>query len=278
LPQFEAVTLYHLKDETHRYSQIRLWGSIGFIVAVLGIGWLLDNQPHVVLPIVLTSLLMLIWLVSLMTPATQAISHGTAAVGIMQIIKKPEVLAFLAVNTLLQLAHAPYYVFYSIYLKHYHYSTSLTGFLWALAVAAEIILFVYMSRVLKRFSLRAILLFSILLAIVRWLIIAWCIEYYWLLIFAQLLHAATFAGAHVAAIHLVHLYFGQQHQGKGQALYSSLSYGLGGMLGSYYSGYYWESLGAEFVYSMAAICCGVAFLIAYIWVGRENAQNKVVLS
>jgi len=134
-----------------------------------------------------------------------------------------------------------------------------------------------MSRVLKRFSLRAILLFSILLAIVRWLIIAWCVDYFWLLIFAQILHAATFAGVHVAAIHLVHLYFGQQHQGKGQAIYSSLSYGLGGMLGSYYSGYYWESLGAEFVYTMAAICCGVAFLIAYLWVGRENAQNKVVL-
>jgi PPP family 3-phenylpropionic acid transporter len=151
LPQFEAVTLFHLKNETHRYSQIRLWGSIGFIVAVLGIGWLLDNQPHVVLPVVLTSLLTLIWLVSLMTPATQATSHGTAAVGIMQIIKKPEVLAFLAVNTLLQLAHAPYYVFYSIYLKHYHYTASLTGFLWALAVAAEIVLFIYMRRVLKRF-------------------------------------------------------------------------------------------------------------------------------
>ena len=277
LPQFEAVTLQHLKNETHRYSQIRLWGSIGFIVAVLGIGWLLDNQSYVILPIVLTSLLMLIWLVSLMTPATQAINHEAVAVGIMQIIKKPEVLAFLAVNMLLQLAHAPYYVFYSIYLKHYHYSASLTGFLWALAVAAEIVLFVYMSRVLKRYSLRAILLFSILLAIVRWLIIAWCVDYFWLLIFAQILHAATFAGVHVAAIHLVHLYFGQQHQGKGQAIYSSLSYGLGGMLGSYYSGYYWESLGAEFVYTMAAICCGVAFLIAYLWVGRENAQNKVVL-
>ncbi|MFA6051786.1 MAG: MFS transporter [Methylobacter sp.] len=277
LPQFEVITLRHLKNEAHRYSQIRLWGSIGFIVAVLGIGWLLDNQPHIILPVVLASLLVLIWLVSLMTPATQAITHETVSVGILQILKKPEVLAFLAVNTLLQLAHAPYYVFYSIYLKHYHYTASLTGFLWALAVAAEIVLFVYMSRLLKRFSLRTILLFSILLAVVRWLMIAWCVEYFWLLIFAQLLHAATFAGAHVAAIHLVHLYFGQQHQGKGQALYSSLSYGLGGMLGSYYSGQYWESLGAEFVYSMAAICCGVAFLIAYLWVGRENAQNKAVL-
>jgi PPP family 3-phenylpropionic acid transporter len=43
------------------------------------------------------------------------------------------------------------------------------------------------------------------------------------------------------------------------------------MLGSLYSGYYWESLGSTFVYSMAAVCCSIAFVIAYIWVGRENA-------
>ncbi|MFI3186594.1 MAG: MFS transporter [Methylococcaceae bacterium] len=277
LPQFEAVTLYYLKNEAHRYSQIRLWGSIGFIVAVLGIGWLLDRQSSTLLPVVIFAMMLLIWLVSLTTPATKTIVHQGVAIGILHILKKPEVLAFLAVNLLLQLAHAPYYVFYSIYLKHYQYSTSLTGFLWALAVFAEIILFIYMHRVLQRFSLRGLLLLSILLGVVRWLMIAWCVEVLWLLVVAQVLHAATFAGVHVAGIHLVHQYFGERHQGKGQALYSSLSFGLGGMLGSYASGYYWETLGPIFIYSMAAGCCGIAFVIAYIWVGRENSQNKTVL-
>jgi len=277
LPQFEAITLYHLKTEAHRYSRVRLWGSIGFIVAVLGVGRLLDYLSLDIIPIAVTLLMTLIWAVSLMTPAIQA-THHQAAVGIMQIMKKPEIWAFLVVYMLLQLAHAPYYVFYSIYLKHYQYSASLTGFLWALAVFAEIVLFIYMLRILKRFSLRAVLLFSILFSVVRWLMIAWCVDYFWLLLFAQLLHAATFAGTHVAAIHLVHLYFGDRHQGKGQALYTSLTFGLGGMLGSYYSGYYWESFGAGFVYSMAAAFCSIAFVIAYIWVGRESSQDGAVLS
>jgi len=268
LPQFEAVTLYHLKNEAHRYSRIRLWGSIGFIATVLGVGWLLDYLPSVIIPLAITLLLILIWLVSLITPTIQATYHETAAVGMMQIMKKPELWSFLIVYMLLQLAHAPYYVFYSIYLKHYQYTASLTGFLWALAVFAEIVLFIYMRRVLKRFSLRTILLVSILLSVVRWLVIAWCVDYFWLLLFAQLLHAASFAGAHVAAIHLVHQYFGDRHQGKGQALYASLTFGFGGMLGSYYSGYYWESLGAQFVYSMAAVSCSIAFIIAYVGVGR----------
>ncbi|MGZ5028464.1 MAG: MFS transporter [Methylobacter sp.] len=277
LPQFEAVTLYHLKTETHRYSQIRLWGSIGFIVAVLGVGRLLDYQSPDFIPAAITALTALIWLVSLITPTIQAPHHEAASVGITQIMKRPELWAFLVVYMLLQFAHAPYYVFYSIYLKHHQYTASLTGFLWALAVFAEIILFIYMLRILKRLSLRVILLISILLSVIRWLMIAWYVDYLWLMLFAQLLHAATFAGAHVAAIHLVHLYFGNRHQGKGQALYTSLTFGLGGMLGSYFSGYYWDLFGAEFVYSVAAALCSLAFIIAYIWVGRESSQNKAVL-
>ncbi|MGR9000437.1 MAG: MFS transporter, partial [Gammaproteobacteria bacterium] len=263
LPQFEAVTLFHLKNESHRYSRIRLWGSVGFIVTVLGVGRLLDSQPVTLLPVVIVALLILSWWITLITPEAHVIRHGPTAIGMMKIIKKPEVLAFFMVNVLLQISHAPYYVFYSIYLKHYHYSATITGLLWALGVLAEIVLFVYMRRLLKCCTLRAILLFSLFLATGRWLIIGWCADYLALLIFAQLLHAATFGGTHVVAIHLVHLYFGQQHQGKGQALYSSLSYGLGGMLGSLYSGYYWELLGSRFVYSTAAFCCGIAFVIAY---------------
>ena len=277
LPQFEALTLSHLKDEAHRYSRIRLWGSIGFIVAVLGIGRLLDTQPVALLPLVIVGLLTLNWWVALITPEARAVRHESAPLGMLQIIKRSEVLAFLAVNILLQVAHAPYYVFYSIYLKHYHYSATITGLLWALGVLAEIVLFVYMSRLLKRYSLRAVLLFSLALAVGRWLMIGGYPDYLGVLIFAQLLHAATFGGAHVVAIHLVHRYFGDRHQGKGQALYSSLSFGLGGMLGSLYSGYYWESLGPRFVFSIAAICCGIAFVIAYLWVGRENTKNLAVL-
>jgi PPP family 3-phenylpropionic acid transporter len=274
LPQFEAVTLFHLSNEAHRYSRIRLWGSVGFIVTVLGIGWSLDSQPISMLPIVIIALLTLNWWITLATPEAYATRHGLTSIGMMKIIKKPEVVAFFVVNILIQISHAPYYVFYSIYLKHYHYSAAITGLLWALGVLAEIILFISMNRLLKSCTLRAILLFSLFLATVRWLLIGWGADYLGLLILAQLFHAATFGGSHVVAIHLVHLYFGRQHQGKGQALYSSLSYGLGGMLGSLYSGNYWELLGSKFVYSMAALCCGIAFIIASVWVGRENTRNR----
>ncbi len=275
LPQFEAATLFHLKQEPHRYSQIRLWGSVGFITAVLGIGRFLEFFTIGYLPWIISAMLSLIWLVTLITPEAKASFSPQDTVGIWRILMNPEVIAFFLVYMLLQLAHGPYYVFYSIYLNQHGYSATSIGVLWALGVCAEIILFIFMKTLLQKISLRIILLVSIGLSIGRWLLIAYYPDSLSLMFGAQLLHAATFGSSHVAAIHLVHHYFGSRHQGKGQALYSSMSFGLGGMLGSLFSGYFWDSFGATFVYSMAAASCCLAFIIALIWVGREK---RIVLS
>ncbi len=270
LPQFEAATLFHLKEEPHRYSKIRLWGSIGFILSVLGIGRIVDFYSIDYLPEMIVCLLSLIWLVSLITPEVHVFHKEKNVIGISKIVKQPEIIAFFVVYMLLQLAHGPYYVFYSIYLNQSSYTSSVIGLLWALGVAAEVLLFVFMKRILVWFSLRSILLLSIFFSICRWIIIAFFVDSLSSMIFAQLLHAASFGASHVVAIHLVHKYFGEQHQGKGQALYSSLSFGLGGMIGSLFSGYFWELYGAWVVYTLAAFSCFIAFIIAYIWVGREK--------
>ncbi len=274
LPQFEAATLHHISQYPRRYSQIRLWGSVGFIAAVLGVGSLLDHQPSAGIPPIVLVLLACNWVVALFVPEIQ--QHRTdVARGrtLGKRIDKPEVLAFLLVCLLLQAAHAPYYVFYSLYLKQHGYTTALTGGLWALGVVAEIMLFMVMGRLLSYLSLRNILLCSISLGILRWLLLAYYADDLSCLVVAQLLHAATFGGVHVATIHLVQRYFGGRHQGKGQALLVSIGYGLGGLLGSYYSGLFWQAQGGPVVFVLSAACCGLALLIAFVWVGRENTPH-----
>jgi len=271
LPQFEAVTLLHLKAEPHRYSGIRLWGSVGFIAAVLGIGAFLDYFSINHLPQIIMSLLILNWLVALTIPEAPAKTSNQATHSLWQLLCKPELLAFFSVYMLLQVAHGPYYVFYSVYLQQAGYSATLTGLLWALGVAAEILLFMLMRPLLKRFSLRSMLLWSLALSVLRWLMIAYGVTSIPVVVSAQLLHAASFGAAHVVAIHLLQQYFGEGHQGKGQALYSSLSFGLGGMLGSLYSGYFWDVLGGSLVYVIAAQACCLAWLIAYLGVARPKS-------
>lgn len=276
LPQFEAATLLHVKAQPERYSRIRLWGSVGFIAAVLGFGRLLDYLGIDGLPWIIFSLLAGNWLVALTIPEVQAHDATVhAADSLYKLLFKPELLAFLGVYLLLQVAHGPYYVFYSVYLQQHGYSATSTGFLWALGVFAEILVFVWMFGLLKRAGLRGLLLTSLAFSMLRWLMIAYGAEQLPVIVAAQLLHAFSFGVAHVVAMQLLQIYFGSRHLSKGQAMYSGVSFGLGGMLGSVYSGYLWDDLGGGPVFLLAALACGLAFLLAFVGVGR---QKRVGLS
>jgi len=180
-------------------------------------------------------------------------------------LKRPEVIAFLSICILVQISHGPYYTFYTIYLEQHSYSRSLIGQLWALGVIAEIIVFLFMHRWLPRFGLRLVLLISLLLSTLRWLIIGFYPDSMSLLIFAQCLHAASFGSFHAAAITWIHHYFTGKNQGRGQALYSSIGFGLGGAIGSLFSGYFWLSPGPTATFSMAALATLIAFFIGLRW-------------
>lgn len=272
LPQFEATTLQHLHAQPQHYSRIRLWGSLGFITAVLGVGRLLDDFAISWLPILITGLLGLSWLMALLTPEPLRSPNIDRSRSLWHLLWRGELLAFFAVYMLLQISHAPYYTFYSLYLQQHGYSASQTGLLWSLGVISEIGIFLTMQRLLKRLGTRFLLLTSLLLSSGRWLLIAYGATWPEIVIGAQLLHAASFGIAHVVAMQLLQVYFGNAHQSKGQALYSGLSFGLGGMLGSYYSGFFWDRLGGSEVFAGAAWICGVALLIAVLGVARGEQK------
>jgi len=168
----------------------------------------------------------------------------------------------------MQASHAPYYTFYSIYLEEQGYSRDLIGQLWALGVIAEVGAFLIMHRLLTRFSLNSLLIISLGLTGIRWLLIGYYAESLAILLFAQLLHAASFGLYHGVVMQFIRQKFTDSHQGRAQALYSSLSFGVGGAVGSLISGYTWEYV--EIRYLWAAVICFVAIWISWQWVGRSN--------
>lgn len=263
LPQFEATTMNHLGKHTDRYSGIRIWGSIGFIVVVVGLGSWFENHDINLLPSVLLILLAGIWLNSLLVPENASGHLSIHHQSLREVLGQREVVALLLVCFLVQASHGPYYTFYSIYLDDHGYSREVIGWLWALGVVAEIGIFLVMYRLLPRFGSRQLLLAGIGLTTVRWLLISVFVDNLYMLVFAQLMHAASFGIVHAVAIHLIHRFFAGRHQGKGQALYSSLSFGAGGAVGSLYSGYLWSSAGPQAVYIIAACFSALAFLITW---------------
>jgi PPP family 3-phenylpropionic acid transporter len=261
----------HTAARPGAYGRVRLWGSLGFIVAVLALGPVIDAQgPWWVLPALL-ALMLGIWLFSQVLPESEMQGAVEHAGRFRDALWRPEVFAFLLACLLMQISHGPYYTFYSIYLESHGYSKTVIGMLWALAVVCEIGVFLLMQRLLTRVSLRAVLIASFFLAALRWLLIGHYPENISVLVAAQALHAATFGSFHATAMQLVHRFFTGRHQHRGQAIYGSLSFGIGGAVGSLYSGHTWATLGPTVTFNSAAASAGLAFVVAWLLIRRERS-------
>ena len=269
LPQFEAMTLNHLGDDTHHYSMIRLWGSLGFIVIVVLIGDLLEGYGADIIPLVVLMTFVIIAFSSFVVPEKLNTPHADHA-PIWHVIKQPKVMAFLVVCFLMLCSHGPYYTFYTIYLEEQGYSSHMIGVLWAVGVLAEIVIFLLMHRLLPVFGARKLLIVTLLLTTLRWLIIGFFVDDLSMLFLAQLFHAFSFGVFHAVGISLVHEYFIGSHQGRGQALYSSVSFGGGVAIGSLVSGMVWDQWGAAVLFMFAACCTLLALGIVWKFVQRSE--------
>jgi PPP family 3-phenylpropionic acid transporter len=254
LPLIETTTLDHLGERGADYGRIRLWGSVGFVVTVIGVGWVLDR----------TAIVTLLWIVGAtmagILAAVWGVPESRRPKGegrrepIMQVLKRRDVLALIGACFLMAAAHGPYYTFFSIHLVDLGYSKTVIGWLWAIGVIAEIVVFACLPWLYARFTHHALLLWSFALAVLRFALIAWGAHLPPVLIVAQVLHAATFGVFHSAALASVHRLFRGTHQARGQAVYSGLSAGLGGALGGFGSGVVWVPWGAAGTFLAAAGC------------------------
>ena len=274
LPQFEAITLAHLGSQSARYSQLRLWGSVGFILTVVLLGLLLQRAGMAVYPMAMFGIMLLIAVCSSLVPQPprQPASAAVAGDGFLRRLRQPGVPAFFVAVALMQLSHGPYYTFLSIHLEALGYGRGLIGLLWALGVLAEIVLFMFMHRLLAWISLRQLLVVSFALAALRWLLLGTLAEEMLVLLFAQLLHAATFGAFHVASIHLVQQRFGERYQGQGQALYATLA-GIGGALGALCSGYAWAGMGPTLTFAAAALAAFVGMLLLLLRLHDQSSKG-----
>lgn len=280
LAQFEVITLAHLGERSERYSQLRLWGSVGFMLVVVGFGYLFDRvgleyYPWAILAVMSGIILSSFWVpaqpvtLNVKADLPQAVTHESRITSMWPIV------IFLASVTLMQLSHGPYYTFLTLHLIDLNYSRTVIGWLWALGVLAEIGLFVIMPWMLRRVRLKRIILISLVLAALRWWLLGFYANTLMVLLFVQILHAATFGSFHAASIHFVQRYFAAHKQGQGQGLYVSFS-GVGGALGALYAGYTWQAFGASLTFALASVIAVLAALLVVLGL-RSIEQTESAL-
>lgn len=282
IPQFEVVTLSWLAKQKNSsvssYGNIRLWGSIGFIVAVFSLGVLFDYFSLAILPVILAILAFVCfinaWLVA--EPNTQSINthvtvdsktnndiqkHIQTKDSFIALLKKPVIAWFFLAQFILLLSHAPFYSFYSNYLAAHDYSNTRIGFLWSVGVLAEVLLFTQSQWILQKYQEKSLVFFCLFITAMRWFLVALAPSLFMLQFFAQCIHAFSFALFQSVAMQLIFREFQSNQQGRAQALYSSC-WGLGVAIGSVIVGHFWDATGGAFWFAVAGV---MLFLFSLVW-------------
>ncbi len=274
-PLSEALMLTEMRGDLTHYGKLRLWGSVGFIAAVTGAGELLDRFGIDWLPAIAFGLLLLVVVASWRLRETAPVHSADPVPSVGSLLRKPEVLAFFTSTFLMVAAHSALYVFYSLFLARLGYSKSLIGVMWSLGVLAEIVFFYFQAPIFRRFGIKRLMLAALMIAVGRFLIIGFFADSVLLLVLAQVLHAATFGAHHSAAIATLQRWFSGRLQARGQALYTSISYGLGGSFGGLTLSLIWQQWGPAWVFFMAALfALGATIAAALSW--RWQTRNEEI--
>ena len=240
IPLSDALAARMVLQVQLDYGKVRLWGSVSFVVATIlvgpvvqhgGPGWILHIM---VLGLVLPCLLSWVPLV----PAPEELSDGRPGVSYRSLLRQREFRRFLLIVSLLMGSHAAYNGFSTLYWKSQGYNESTIGYLWAVGVVAEILMFAFNRRLLGPLSPQRLLLIAAAGCVIRWLTLGLTTALP-LLLLVQTLHAVTFCCTHLAAMRYLTLALPREQVITAQTLYAALpgvvTAGLTALTGSLYT-------------------------------------------
>jgi PPP family 3-phenylpropionic acid transporter len=264
MPVYDAYTLDRLGDEAHRYGWLRLWGSIGFVVTSYAVGFGIDRLGDATVPWALFTAVVLAAALMLTLPHAPRRGPTPAGAGtFFAALKRPAVIAFLAVCFLQLAGFGGYYSFYTLYLQSHGYDATTIGFYWAWGVVAEIAVFLVGPRLVRRFPLLTLLYAALLGTALRWALVAAFPERPGVMLFAQTLHLFGFGLFHAVTVLLAPRLLPPGSEARAQALVSSFGWGAGGIAGSLLAGWLWDASGPRSVYAAGLIIVTLALLVAY---------------
>jgi PPP family 3-phenylpropionic acid transporter len=262
IPLYDSHTLSHLGEQSAHYGRLRLWGSVGFIVVSTVAGGVLQRAGYSIVPWMAWGLMLATFLVCMRLHPVQSPPARSTSRGLGTALRSRTVAIPLLVSTLVVMSCGAYYAFFTLWLEMNGYSRLAIGVLWAIGVMAEVVVFAIGSHLLARFSLRTLFVAAAAGSAVRWAAVGLGAAHPLLIGLSQVLHCLSFAVLHFAMVLTAHREFPRDLANSGQTLFSSVAYGVGGLLGALLAGVIWAAFSPQASYVCAAFIVVLATFCA----------------
>jgi len=266
----DATAFEHIRQHGGSYGQLRMWGSIGYLVLVFGGGWLIEA----------TSLHSVVWTTTAMLalgaacawrmPSPPLARQPAAVRAWTHMLRLPVLWLFLGSVFAAQVAGTVYDTTFAIHLQRLGFGGTFTGAAIALGVAVEVLFMARSAPIIERLGVERALALAIAISALRWYALAHVTGAAAILML-QPLHAITFGLYWVAATALMRDYAGPAATAAGQGLLAAVM-GSGSVLGNVYAGGILDRLGGAGLWRCAAAVAAAAALGAgaHAWLHRPG--------
>ena len=259
-PLINSLALALAREGRMDYGKVRSIGSIAYMAASAGPGWLLSITGSWLVPWLLAASYGAGAIVTPLLPDTAGIpGMRRSLAGLHLLANRPFRLAVLA-SALIQGAHAAYYGFAPLFWRSYGLSDGVIGMLIAEGIVAEVALFAWGRRLIERLGPAGLTACAATASLVRWSVTA-CAPPLALLAVIQLLHAATFAMQHLSAMLVLSRSVPPERAATAQALHAALGYGAPGGLLILLAGFLYARFGGGVAFLAMAAFGGAALLL-----------------
>jgi PPP family 3-phenylpropionic acid transporter len=258
------------------YGRVRLWGSVTFIAATIGGGYLLQwyGSDAIHLAVLAAAVVTAALVPLLPLHGFVARQGGLGRGAMLELLRDRPFLLFLVAGGAAQVSHAVYYAFGTLDFRAKGLDDGAIGLLWAIGVVAEIALFALGRQLATGIGVVRLFAIAGLGAVLRWAVTPF-IDDFLPLLAVQSLHALTFGAAHLGALLFIQSRVPIRAISSAQALYAALPIGLGMGLAMMAAGLLYESV-AGWAY-LAMVGLGMLSLLATaalarVWRGEAMAS------
>ncbi len=258
------ISVYHKVS----FSSLRAWGSVGFAVASLGLGYLLIMIELSQLIYVYVFFMALIFFFSYQTFEPIQKGNKFERKDIYVLLKNGKFIMFLVFVLIVSIPHQLNLNLLTIYLSTLGASKQIIGLSWMTAAGMEGLVFLAFGKILERYKPLPILIAASCLYSLRWFLY-FSIPSPEIIVIMQILQAFTFTLLLSASVRYMAEIIPAKLRATGQALFSAVFAGIAGVIGNFGGGWAMYAYGGQTVYKWGTVlsligCVYAIFYMLYV--------------
>ena len=270
IPLLDNAALEAVETHGGTYGGLRVWGSIGWMASTWMVGELIERFDTPWLFYSYITLMGLTFIVSIFQPVKSKIIRSSFGHNLHRLITRRDFIFFTISIFLLAVAMGSVNNFFSLYMDGLGAGEGAIGLAWSIAALSEIPVMLSSGTIMRRIGDKGLLKIAFITYAFRWLVYSF-IQVPALVLPVQLLHGLSYGAFQVGGVTYVNDRTPKSMRTTGQAIFTTISYGIGPIIGALIGGYFYDTVGMT---TLFRILCAITIVGLSVFLFASKPRDE----